>query len=177
MKLGVSQSYLSMELPWVKFLLWALLLLVQIHKHIACIEDERMGLLELKAFLKSKTNHTKPLLPTWVNDTKSECCSWEQVKCNTTTGYVIKLTLSSINQEQNYENPWYINMSLFQPFKELRNLDLSDNKIAGWLVNEGMWAFASTITHTHRTHTHTQELWAIYVSLRILIWLMVTYQF
>ena len=138
MKLGVSQSYLSMELPWVKFLLWALLLLVQVHKHIACIEDERMGLLELKAFLKSKTNHTKPLLPTWVNDTKSECCSWEQVKCNTTTGYVIKLTLSSINQEQNYENTWYINMSLFQPFKELRNLDLSDNGIAGWLGNEGM---------------------------------------
>ena len=84
------------------------------------------------------------------NDTKSECCSWEQVKCNTTTGYVIKLTLSSINQEQTYEEPfffnenqnyedtWYINISLFQPFKELRNLDLSDNGIAGWLGNEGM---------------------------------------
>ncbi|KAM3699504.1 hypothetical protein ACJW31_05G030600 [Castanea mollissima] len=136
MKLGVSQSYLSMEWPLVKFLLWALLLFVQIHEHIACIEDERIGLLELKAFLKSKTNHTELLLPTWVNDTKSECCSWELVRCNTTTGHVIKLTLSSINQEQNYEDTWYINMSLFQPFKELRNLDLSNNKIAGWLGNE-----------------------------------------
>ena len=182
MKLGVSQSYLSVEWPLVKFLLWALLLFVQIHEHRACIEDERMGLLELKAFLKSKTNHTEPLLPTWVNDTKSECCSWEQVKCNTTTGHVIKLMLSSINQEQNYEDTWYINMSLFQPFKELRNLDLSYNKIAGWLGNEGMWTFASTITHTHtcactHTHTHTQELRAIYVLLRIIIGLMVTYQF
>ena len=65
MKLGVAQSYLSMEWPLVKFLLWALLLFVQIHEHRACIEDERMGLLELKAFLKSKTNHTEPLLPTW----------------------------------------------------------------------------------------------------------------
>ncbi|XP_050285641.1 receptor like protein 21-like isoform X2 [Quercus robur] len=136
MKLGVSQSYLSMEWPLVKFLLWALLLFVQIHEHIACIEDERMGMLELKAFLKSKTNRTEPLLPTWVNDTKSECCSWEQVRCNTTTGHVIKLTLSGINQEQNYEDTWYINMSLFQPFKELRSLDLSNNKIAGCLGNE-----------------------------------------
>ena len=64
----------------MKFLQWALLLFVQIHEHNACIEDERMGLLELKTFLKSKTNHTKPLLLIWVNDTKSEYCSWEQVK-------------------------------------------------------------------------------------------------
>ena len=150
MKLGVSQTYLSMEWPSMKILLWALLIFVQIHEHKACIEDERMGLLELKAFLKSKTNHTKPLLPTWVNNTKSECCSWEQVKCSTSTGHVIKLTLARINQEQTYEEPfffyenqyyedtWYINISLFQPFKELRNLDLSGNKIAGWLGNEGM---------------------------------------
>jgi len=107
------------------------------------------GSARIKAFLKSKTIHTEPLLPTWVSDTKSECCSWEQVRCNTTTGHVIKLMLSSINQEQNYEDTWYINVSLFQPFKELRNLDLSNNRIAGWLGNEGMWVFASIITHTH----------------------------
>ena len=138
MKLGVSQSYLSMEWPLVKFLVWALLLFVQIHEHNACIEDERMCLLELKTFLKFKTNHTKPLLPTWVNDKKSDCCSWERVKCSTSTGHVIKLMLFSINQEQNYEDTRYINMSLFQPFKELRNLDLSDNRIASWLGDEGM---------------------------------------
>lgn len=137
MKLGVSQSYFAMEWPLVKFFLWAFLLFVQIHEHLACIEAERMGLLELKAFLKSTTNHAKPLLPTWVNDTKSECCSWKQVKCSTTTGHVIKLALSGINQELYYDT-WYINMSLFQPFKELRNLDLSYNNIAGWLRNEGM---------------------------------------
>ncbi|KAK7854809.1 receptor like protein 21 [Quercus suber] len=90
-----------------------------------------MGLLELKIYLKSKTNHTKPLLPTWVNESKSECCSWKQVKCSTTTGYVIKLMLCSTNQEQDYKDTWFLNMSLFQPFKELRNLDLSDNRIAG----------------------------------------------
>ncbi|KAK7854700.1 receptor-like protein 9a [Quercus suber] len=110
MKEGVSQNFL-MGWPLVKSLLWALLLFVQIHEHIACIEEERAGLLELKAFLKSHTNYTKPLLPTWVYETKGECCSWERVNCSTATGH---------------------------PFKDLRILDLSDNGISGWLGNEGM---------------------------------------
>nr|POE69300.1 hypothetical protein CFP56_42876 [Quercus suber] len=74
----------------VKYLLWALLLIVQIHEHGACLEEERMCLLELKAFLKSNVNHTNHLFPSWVND----------------------------------------------PFKELKNLDLSANGILEWLKNE-----------------------------------------
>nr|POF04396.1 lrr receptor-like serine/threonine-protein kinase gso1 [Quercus suber] len=124
--------------PLVKSLLWSLLLFVQIHEHRACIEEERTALLELKAFLKSHTNYTKPLLPTWVYETKGECCSWEQVTCSTTTGHVINLTLSNINEEQDDgEGTWFLNMSLLQPFKELRILDLSNNGISGWLENEG----------------------------------------
>ncbi|XP_075665193.1 receptor-like protein 15 isoform X1 [Castanea sativa] len=119
--------------PLVKSLLWSLLLFVQIHEHRACIEEERMGLLELKAFLKSHTNYTKPLLPTWVYETKDGCCSWEWVNCSTNTGHVINLTLSSIN---NWQGTWFFNLSLLQPFKELRILDLSSNGIAGWLGNE-----------------------------------------
>ena len=112
MKLGVSQSYLSMEWPLVKFLLWALLLFVQIHEHRACIEVERKGLLELKAFLKSRTNHTKPLLPTWVNDTKSavvgsrssvapplvmwsSSCSPEQTNSNQQKIYILSTIITS----------------------------------------------------------------------------------
>ena len=137
--------------PLVKSLLWALLLFVQIHEHRACIEEERVSLLELKAFLKSHTNYTKPLLPTWVYEKKSECCSWEQVNCSTTTGHVINLTLSDINH---MKGTWFLNMSLLQPFKELRILDLSYNGIAGWLGNEGTWAFASIILRsTPKTHT------------------------
>ncbi|KAL4625747.1 hypothetical protein ACB092_05G047200 [Castanea dentata] len=121
----------------VKSLLWSLLLFVQIHEHRACIEEERMGLLELKAFLKSHTNYTKPLLPTWVYETKGGCCSWEWVNCSTNTGHVINLTLSSINQWQDdVRGTWFFNLSLLQPFKELRILDLSNNGIAGWLGNE-----------------------------------------
>ncbi|KAL4625723.1 hypothetical protein ACB092_05G046100 [Castanea dentata] len=123
--------------PLVKSLLWSLLLFVQIHEHRACIEEERMGLLELKAFLKSHTNYTKPLLPTWVYETKGGCCSWEWVNCSTNTGHVINLTLSSINQWQDgVRGTWFFNLSLLQPFKELRILDLSNNGIAGWLGNE-----------------------------------------
>nr|XP_023896825.1 uncharacterized protein LOC112008725 [Quercus suber]POE55485.1 hypothetical protein CFP56_68715 [Quercus suber] len=138
MKEGVSQKFL-MGWPLVKSLLWVLLLFVQIHEYRACIEEERMVLLELKAFLKSHTKYTKPLLPTWVYETKGECCSRERVNCSTTTGHVINLTLSNINEEQDYgEGTWFLNVSWLQPFKELRILDLSDNGISGWLGNEGM---------------------------------------
>ncbi|KAK4591038.1 hypothetical protein RGQ29_021288 [Quercus rubra] len=123
--------------PSVKSLLWSLLLFVQIHEHRACIEEERMGLLELKAFLKSHTNYTKPFLPTWVYETKGGCCRWERVNCSTTTGHVINLTLSNINEENLYlKGTWFLNVSLLQPFKQLRILDLSENGIAGWLGNE-----------------------------------------
>ncbi|KAL4625549.1 hypothetical protein ACB092_05G034300 [Castanea dentata] len=143
--------------PLVKSLLWSLLLFVQIHEHRACIEEERMGLLELKAFLKSHTNYTKPLLPTWVYETKDGCCSWERVNCSANTGHLINLTLSSINNWQgtwffnlslfssinNWQGTWFFNLSLLQPFKELRILDLSYNDIAGWLGNEESNGFSN----------------------------------
>ena len=56
-----------MEWSLVKSLLWALVLFVQIHEHKGCIEEERIGLLELKAVMKSKSNYTNYLLLSWVN--------------------------------------------------------------------------------------------------------------
>ncbi|XP_050289661.1 receptor-like protein 8 [Quercus robur] len=145
MKVGASQ-YFSMEWPLVRSLLWVLVLVAHIHELRACIEEERMGLLELKAYLKSNTNYTEPLLPSWVYDLKSECCNWERVKCNNTTGYVIKLWLSNIIHETHVyadnEN-WFLNESLLQPFKELRILDLSRNGIRGWQGNKDMTNFRS----------------------------------
>ena len=144
-----------MEWPLVKTLLSALLLFVQIHEHRGCIEEERTGLVELKSFLKSNTNSTDAFLPSWVNEAKSECCGWERVRCNATTGHVIELSLYKINEEYVYDlnpepsdeydsiffhnvNSWFLNVSLLLPFKELRILDLSENRISGWLGNEGM---------------------------------------
>ncbi|KAK7835812.1 receptor like protein 21 [Quercus suber] len=92
MKVGASQ-YFSMEWPLVRSLLWVLVLVAHIHELRACIEEERMGLLELKAYLKSNTNYTNPFFH------HGECCNWERVKCNDTTGYVIKLWLSNITMK------------------------------------------------------------------------------
>ena len=131
---------------FVKYLLWTLLLIVQIHEHRVCLEEERMGLLELKTFLKSNVNHTNHLFPSWVNDVRSECCGWERVTCNDIIGHVIKLSFSSIIN-RSYYNRWLLNVSLLQPFKELRNLDLFANGILGWLENEGMWAHAFIFRH------------------------------
>ena len=129
-----------MEWPLEKALLWALVLFVQIHEHRGCIEDERIGLLQLKAFMKSNINYKNHLLPSWVNGTKSECCGWEGVKCSKTTDHLIELSLHSNSSEDNFygnEETWFLNVSLLHPFKELRSLDFSFNTIGGWLGNEG----------------------------------------
>lgn len=125
-----------MEWPLVKCLLWALLLLAHIHEHRGCIKEERTGLLQLKAFLKSTIKYPDLLLPSWDNTTKSECCGWERVTCNATIGHVIELSLYNINEEP-YLDEIFLNLSLLQPFKELRLLDLSNNGLRGWLGNEG----------------------------------------
>lgn len=33
------------------------------------------------------------VLPTWTNDTKSDCCGWEGLECNRTSGRATKITL------------------------------------------------------------------------------------
>ena len=62
-----------------KSLLWGLIVLVQIHGHKGCFEEERMGLLEIKEIVKSNTNYVDHLLPSWVDDHESECCEWKRV--------------------------------------------------------------------------------------------------
>nr|XP_023926886.1 receptor-like protein 9DC3 [Quercus suber] len=57
-----------MEWSLVKNLLWGLTVLVQLHGHRGCFEEERMGLLEIKEFLRSSPNVKNHLLPSWVDD-------------------------------------------------------------------------------------------------------------
>ncbi|KAF5949371.1 hypothetical protein HYC85_011364 [Camellia sinensis] len=82
----------------------------------------------------------KYILPTWVNawegETTADCCKWERVKCNTTTGRVIQLSLNSVENHWKLRD-WYLNASMFLPFEELESLDLSYNGFAGWLENGG----------------------------------------
>ncbi|RVW92059.1 hypothetical protein CK203_037119 [Vitis vinifera] len=104
-----------------------------------------MGLLEFKAFLKLNNEHADFLLPSWIDNNTSECCNWERVICNPTTGRVKKLFLNDITQQQNswktlvhYENVkfWLLNVSLFLPFEELHHLNLSANSFDGFIENE-----------------------------------------
>lgn len=121
----------------MKSLLWALLLFVQFHEYRGCIEEERVGLQKLKAFLKP--DYFSNSLSSWVNES-SKCCDWEKATCNAATGHIIKLSLSNIRWSSVVDAnlTWVSNMSPLQPFKELRSLELSGNAIGGWLGNEGM---------------------------------------
>ncbi|KAF3964507.1 hypothetical protein CMV_011218 [Castanea mollissima] len=123
----------------VKSLLWTSLLFIQIHEYRGCVEQERVGLLELKVLLTSNINNADYILSSWVNETMSECCGWERVTCDDATGHVIELSLCDLNQKENIFMPdetWLLNASLLLPFKELRSLDLSQNQI-GSLGNQG----------------------------------------
>ncbi|KAF5946319.1 hypothetical protein HYC85_016547 [Camellia sinensis] len=125
--------FIEMRLVW----LWVMLLVLASECH-GCLERERVALLQLKA---SSINHqNRYFLPTWVEawegETTTDCCKWERVKCNATTGRVIQLSLNSAENFWKLRD-WYLNASMFLPFEELESLDLSYNGLAGWLENEG----------------------------------------
>ncbi|GLT52795.1 hypothetical protein SLA2020_261140 [Shorea laevis] len=110
-----------------------------------------MALLEFKAFVKSGGHDADDLLPSWVNltDPNDDCCKWERVTCDhSTKGHVIELSLNNTRQFDissfsifDHTNSWYLNISLFQPFKELRILNLSFNVISGWIQSKELKVF------------------------------------
>jgi hypothetical protein len=52
--------------PLAKCLLWGLILVVQLHGHTGCLEEERMGLLKIKEFvINSNADYVDYLLPSW----------------------------------------------------------------------------------------------------------------
>ncbi|GLU12190.1 hypothetical protein SLE2022_288900 [Rubroshorea leprosula] len=129
--------------------LLGLIFLVCIHGITGCSEEEKMGLLEFKAFVKSEGYDADALLPSWVDDPKDDCCKWERVTCDSTESHVIELSLHNTRQFDvpsfsiyDPANSWYLNVSLFQPFKELTTLNLSFNVIAGWIQKNGKLVLA-----------------------------------
>ncbi|XP_028067327.1 receptor-like protein 13 isoform X2 [Camellia sinensis] len=123
-------------------IMWVLIVLILVSGHSdGCLEGERRGLLEFKDFLKSNGADADHLHPTWVDekaDHHSDCCDWERVTCDRTTGHITELSLDNI-EDTSYQHyrMWFINASLFLPFKELRSLNLSFNSFSGWTHNEG----------------------------------------
>ncbi|XVF65709.1 hypothetical protein PTKIN_Ptkin09bG0271200 [Pterospermum kingtungense] len=90
-----------------------------------CWEEERLALLQLKSFFN--------LLP---EEEGSDCCQWEWVECNITTGRVTTLFLD--NTLWSFEpSGKFLNASQFLPFEELRSLYLDSNYLDGCVDNEG----------------------------------------
>jgi len=99
---------------------------------LGCLEEEKIALLNLKdAF--NYPNGTS--LPSWIKG-NAHCCFWERIECSSSAGRVTALALDGVrNQEL---GDWYLNASLFLPFQELYWLDLSRNRIAGWVEKKGL---------------------------------------
>nr|TKR98302.1 hypothetical protein D5086_0000204370 [Populus alba] len=95
-----------------------------------CLDEERSALLRIKSsFNYSSATFLQP----WGK--VADCCSWEGVYCNFTTGRVVILHLASTREEG--LGDLYLNVSLFRPFQELQTLDLRGNFIVGCVENEG----------------------------------------
>ncbi|KAL1216779.1 Receptor-like protein 14 [Cardamine amara subsp. amara] len=109
--------------PQVCHMIWVMLLLGQLHGYKSCIQKERKALLELKTYLLSISEEevADDVLPTWTNDTKSNCCRWEGLKCNQTSGRIIEFSIG----ETHFKESSLFNLSLMHPFEELRSLNLS----------------------------------------------------
>ncbi|KAK8319352.1 hypothetical protein V6Z11_A13G235600 [Gossypium hirsutum] len=99
-----------------------------------CWEIEKAALLQLKPFF--------PL----INDEgiswgKGNCCRWNGVECSTSTGRVTRLFLEDSSVEvynKDIYQGWYLNISLFLPFEELKSLNLEGNNIVGFIHNQGI---------------------------------------
>ncbi|XP_059630952.1 receptor-like protein 15 [Cornus florida] len=135
------------KLLWL--LLWVfIVLLVQNQNHgvEGCVEEERIGLLQLKASFIDEISHNL-VLPSWLDERESDCCDWERVACNHTTGRVVVLTLDDLGLYHYFSDDdlwpyqnlsiYHLNVSLFKPFEELLNLDLSSNYFYDSVENEG----------------------------------------
>ncbi|XP_022722213.1 probable LRR receptor-like serine/threonine-protein kinase At4g36180 [Durio zibethinus] len=123
-----------MEPKW----LWLSVLLLLLegcgwHGTDACWEDERIALLQLKPFF-NPLNY----LNSWEEEVKgSDCCQWERVECNAYSSSRRVIGLSLNYTRWSYKERWYLNASLFLPFKELKRLYLPENNIAGFVESGG----------------------------------------
>ncbi|XP_052300216.1 receptor-like protein 1 isoform X4 [Citrus sinensis] len=129
-----------METFFIKFFTpFVLMSSIQMHGYDGCLEEERIGLLEIKRFFISINGgeYADEILTSWVDDGISDCCDWERLKCNATAGRVTELSLNrlkhykSSNPNNSSDGVIILDLSLFPPFQELQSLDLSENWFGG----------------------------------------------
>lgn len=112
---------LIFSIPQFFFLAWVMVVSLQMHGHRSCIRKERIGLLALKAYVNSSFSYD------WPSDTNSNCCRWQRVECDPTSGRVIGLFLN-----YTWSSRPLLNLSLFYPFQELKTLDLNTIGCTSW---------------------------------------------
>ncbi|KAD4585420.1 hypothetical protein E3N88_23021 [Mikania micrantha] len=132
---------------WLSLLLimTMMIMFLVLRSQAVCIEEERKALLEIKASLISSHGYGPDVLvlPTWVDN--GECCDWDRVKCNKTTGHVTNLLLKNLKgnleDDMSFESKdpseklWPLNISIFLHFEELGSLDLSWNYLDNEVLN------------------------------------------
>jgi len=124
-----------MRQMWVWLLLMALAF-VNDRSH-CCLEEERISLLEIKAWFNHAGAAGSYKLEGWDKE-HFNCCNWDMVVCDNTTNRVIELHLSGLNYDHlNAFVDLDLNASLFLPFKELEILELRGNRLVGGLKNQG----------------------------------------
>ncbi|GKU93438.1 hypothetical protein SLEP1_g7033 [Rubroshorea leprosula] len=101
-----------------------------------CLEEERIALLNLKHSISPPNGNA---LASWRGH--GDCCKWVGVECDITTKRVIQLFINYTRDWDVFSSfdceGWYLNSSLFLPFKELKGLFLGRNCISGIMKNEG----------------------------------------
>ena len=126
--------------PWL-VLVGTIVLVHVFGSSSGCFPEEKVSLLDFKAAYSNES-----LLPSWVDDPSSNCCDWERVTCDSTSGHVITLSLYGLytNGSMPDDHGGFhcygfprLNVSLFLSFKELRSLNLSYNCFGDFIWRPG----------------------------------------
>ncbi|CAK7340748.1 unnamed protein product [Dovyalis caffra] len=125
---------------WVRMLV--MLALVNEWCH-CCLEEERIGLLEIKVWINDPNPN---ILSDWVDNKKdTDCCKWHGVKCDSTTKRVVELSLEDTKNDYWRYEDLYLNASLFLPFIELRSLNLTRVGLFCCFKNQGFEILSSKL--------------------------------
>nr|VDD59362.1 unnamed protein product [Brassica oleracea] len=125
---------------WVKekkqvafvFITMTMMLQFQMKRCVGCLETERIGLLQLKSYLKNllDAGEEDSILKSWTRD--GDCCIWERVKCSDANGgHVVDLSLGRLIPVAFESETRSLNLTLLHSFPQLQSLNLSWNWFTG----------------------------------------------
>ncbi|KAM3217900.1 hypothetical protein P3L10_022429 [Capsicum annuum] len=110
-----------------------------------CPKDQAHALLQFRQmFTINASDYCGPPNPRTLSWNKNtDCCSWDRVQCDETTGQVIELDLAC----SGLQGKFHSNSSLFQ-LSSLKLLDLSHNDFSGSLISP-KFGELSSLTHLY----------------------------